>query len=111
MNTELAISDADSLSLDRASGAPSAPLNARERKIIGTTIRALQRLLEDDGVTPALREHQRAQIIVQDGTIMLLAAVSSPVALGDGDDDASRSERPYRLPPLATRERRAFAFG
>ena len=105
MNTELAIS-ADALSLGR----PIDGLNARDRKIIGTTIRALQRLLENDGVTPAHQEDQRAQIVVRDGTIMLLAAVSTQAAFGDVEDGDSAA-RPYRLPPLQTRQPRSFAFG
>ena len=105
MNTELAIS-ANALCLDR----PIDGLNARDRKIIGTTIRALQRLLENDGVTPAHQEEQRAQIVVQGGKIMLLAAVSTQSAFGELEDDAPDA-RPYRMPPLQTPKARSFAFG
>jgi hypothetical protein len=110
MNTELAIS-ADALCFDRSIGGLNTRLNARDRKIIGTTIRALQRLLENDGVTPAHQEDQRAQLIVRDGRIMLLAAVSTQAAFGDIDEDSEPVARPYRLPPLQTRQPRAFAFG
>jgi hypothetical protein len=106
MNTELAIS-ADALTLGR----PIDGLNARDRKIIGTTIRALQRLLENDGVTPAHQEDQRAQLVVQGGKIMLLAAVSTQAVFGDVDEGSEPVARPYRLPPLQTRQPRAFAFG
>lgn len=109
MNTELAIT-ADALSLGRPLGGLSERLNARERKIIGTTIRALQRLLENDGVTPAHQEEQRAQIVVQGGKIMLLAAVSTQSAFGELEDDAPDA-RPYRMPPLQTPKARSFAFG
>jgi hypothetical protein len=106
MNTELAIS-ADALSLGR----PIDGLSARDRKIIGTTIRALQRLLENDGVTPAHQEDQRAQLVVQGGKIMLLAAVSTQAVFDDVDEGSEPVARPYRLPPLQTRKPRAFAFG
>jgi len=111
MNTELAISDAANLCLGRTLGGPSERLNARDRKIIGTTIRALQRLLENDGVAPAHQEDQRAQLVVQGGKIMLLAAVSTQAAFGDIDEDDEPLARPYRLPPLQTRQPRSFAFG
>jgi hypothetical protein len=97
MNTEIALS-IDALALGR----PVDGFDARDRKIIGSVVRALQRLLESDGVTPALQEDQRAQIVVKDGKVLLLAAVSTQ-ALAD--------ERPYRLPPLQTRQPRTFAFG
>lgn len=96
-----------------ALGRPIDALDARDRRIIGAVIRALQRLLEDDGVAPALQEDQRARVVVHDGKVLLLAAVSTPSAL-DGPDDAV-DERPsapiYRLPPLRTPARRSFAFG
>lgn len=101
----------------RVEGRPVDALDARDRKIIGAVIRALQRLLEDDGVAPALQEDQRARVMVHDGKVLLLAAVSTPSALpgtlDDADDDpAQRPCAPLcRLPPLQTRTRRSFAFG
>ena len=105
MNTEIALS-ADAL----AHGRPVDGFDARDRKIIGSVVRALQRLLENDGVTPAHQEDQRAQIVVRDGKILVLAAVSTQAALSNDDDDEP-SSRPYRLPPLQTRQPRTFAFG
>lgn len=108
MNTEIALS-IDALALGR----PVDGFDARDRKIIGSVVRALQRLLESDGVTPALEEDQRAQIVVKDGKVLLLAAVSTQ-AMADARDDASLDAelaRPYRLPPLQTRQPRTFAFG
>ena len=108
MNTEIALS-IDALALGR----PVDGFDARDRKIIGSVVRALQRLLESDGVTPALQEAQRAQIVVKDGKVLLLAAVSTQ-AMADSSDDASfdtELARPYRLPPLQTRQPRTFAFG
>jgi len=99
MNTEIALS-IDALALGR----PVDGLDARDRKIIGSVVRALQRVLESDGVTPALQEDQRAQIVVKDGEVLLLAAVSTQAM------DAELA-RPYRLPPLQTRQPRTFAFG
>ena len=87
-------------------------LDARDRRIIGAVIRALQRLLEDDGVAPAMLEDQRARIMVQDGKVLLLAAVSTDAMLES--DPAATIDRPrnlYRLPPLQARARRSFAFG
>jgi hypothetical protein len=107
MNSEIAIS-ADAL----AYGRPVDGFDARDRKVIGSVVRALQRLLENDGVKPAYEEEQRAQIVVRDGKILLLAAVSSQVM--NAPDDARFEEptaRPYRLPPLQTRQPRSFAFG
>jgi hypothetical protein len=94
-------------------GRPVDALDAGDRKIIGAVIRALQRLLEDDGVAPALQEDQRARVMVHDGKVLLLAAVSTPSALARTDDElATRPGAPiYRLPPLQTRTRRSFAFG
>jgi len=106
MNTEIALS-ADAL----AYGRPVDGFDARDRKIIGSVVRALQRLLENDGVTPAHQEDQRAQIVVRDGKILVLAAVSSQAALSNDDADDEPSARPYRLPPLQTRQPRTFAFG
>jgi hypothetical protein len=111
MNTELAISADANLALGRPIGGSSERLNARDRKIIGTTIRALQRLLENDGVAPAHQEDQRAQLVVQGGKIMLLAAVSTQAAFDELDEHDAPIDRPYRLPPLQTRQPRSFAFG
>jgi len=107
MNTEIAPS-IDALALGR----PADGLDARDRKIIGSVVRALQRLLESDGVAPALQEDQRAQILVKDGKVMLLAAVSTQ-AMNDTSAEPFECEgaRPYRLPPLQTRQPRTFAFG
>lgn len=104
MNTELALS-MDTLALGR----PVDGFDARDRKIIGSVVRSLQRLLESDGVTPALQEDQRAKIVVRDGQVLLLAAVSTQAMLAESDtvEDA----RPYRLPPLQSRAPRTFAFG
>jgi len=83
-------------------------LDARDRKIIGTVIRALQRLLEEDDVRPALHEEQQARIVIQDDKILLLAALSAHAML----TDAKQHSAPiHRLPPLQQRARRAFAFG
>jgi len=101
MNTELALS-MDALAHSR----PVNGLDAQDRKIIGSVVRALQRVLEDDGITPALQEDQRARVVVQDGRVLLLAAVSSQAIVNDALD-----ARPHRLPPLQTRPRRRFAFG
>jgi hypothetical protein len=94
-------------------GRPVDALDARDRKIIGAVIRALQRLLEDDGVAPALQEDQRARVMVHDGKVLLLAAVSTPSALDRADDEPQDqpSAPIYRLPPLRTGRRRSFAFG
>ena len=106
MNTEMALS-MDALALGR----PVDGLDTRDRKIIGSVVRALQRLLECDGVTPALQEDQRAKIVVQNGKVLLLAAVSTQ-AIETADVFADEeSARPYRLPPLQTRAPRTFAFG
>lgn len=88
-------------------------LDARDRRIVGAVIRALQRLLEHDGVAPALEEDQRARIVVRDGKVLLLAAVATPAALDDGAEPAAEQrEAPlYRLPPLRARAPRSFAFG
>jgi hypothetical protein len=107
MNTEIALS-IDALALGR----PVDGLDARDRKVIGSVVRALQRLLESDGVAPALQEDQRAQILVKDGKVMLLAAVSTRVMNDTSAESCDReSPRPYRLPPLQTRQPRTFAFG
>lgn len=107
MNTEIALS-IDALALGR----PVDGLDARDRKVIGSVVRALQRLLESDGVTPALQEDQRAQILVKDGKVMLLAAVSTQVMHGASDESTDHQRaHPYRLPPLQTRQPRTFAFG
>jgi len=107
MNTEIALS-ADAL----AHGRPVDGFDARDRKIIGSVVRALQRLLEDDGVRPALEEDNRAQIVVRDGKVLLLAAVSSHIMLADDEERLQQENaRPYRLPPLQTRQPRSFAFG
>ena len=112
MNTEIALS-MDALALARAGGGVTARFDARDRKIIGCVVRALQRLLEsEDGVTPALQEDQRAQIVVRDGKVLLLAAVSTQALLENAENDnAAREARPYRLPPLETKQPRSFAFG
>lgn len=104
MNTEIAIAQ-EALVLGR----PVDGLDARDRKIIGSVVRALQRLLENDGVRPAWQEEQKAQIMVRDGEIVLLAAVSSQAALGDDAHEAQA--RRHSLPPLQTRAPRSFAFG
>jgi hypothetical protein len=89
-------------------------LDARDRRIVGAVIRALQRLLEHDGIAPALAEDQRARVLVQDGKVLLIAAVSTPAAQGE-DEGVSAPEQPgaplYRLPPLRERAPRRFAFG
>jgi hypothetical protein len=98
-------------------GRPVDALDARDRRIIGAVIRALQRVLEDDGVAPALQEDQRARVMVHDGKVLLLAAVSTPSALPSvlnaaDDETATQPSAPiYRQPPLQTRARRSFAFG
>lgn len=102
MNTEIALS-INALALAR----PVDGFDARDRKIIGSVVRALQRLLESDGVAPALAEDQRAQIVVRDGKVLLLAAVSTQVMDAENDNAA----RPYRLPPLEIKQPRTFAFG
>jgi hypothetical protein len=106
MNTEIVLS-MDAL----AFGRPVDGFDARDRKIIGSVVRALQRLLESDGVTPAHEEDQRAQIVVQGGKVLLLAAVSTKVMVENDNCDASRDARSYRLPPLETKQQRTFAFG
>lgn len=103
MNTEIALA-MDAL----AFGRPVDGFDARDRKIIGSVVRALQRMLESDGVTPAHEENQRAQIVVRDGKVLLLAAVSTQAMV---ESDALRDARPYRLPPLETKQPRTFAFG
>jgi hypothetical protein len=113
MNTEIALA-IDSLTLGRdalAFGRPVDGFDARDRKIIGSVVRALQRLLESDGVTPAHEEEQRAQIVVRDGKVLLLAAVSTKVMAENDNYEALRDTRPYRLPPLETKQQRTFAFG
>lgn len=106
MNTEMALS-MDALALGR----PVDGLDARDRKIIGSVVRALQRLLESDGVAPALQEDQRAKIVVQNGKILLLAAVSTQALETSATFAEEDPARPYRLPPLQTRAPRTFAFG
>ena len=108
MNTEIALSAAA-----LAYGRPVDGFDAGDRKVIGSVVRALRRLLEDDGVRPALEEEeQRAQIVVRDGTILLLASVSSQIMLADDEERLQQDNaRPYRLPPLQTRQPRSFAFG
>ncbi len=109
MNTEIALS-MDAL----AYGRPVDGFDASDRKIIGSVVRALQRLLESDGVTPAHEEDQRAQIVVRDGKVLLLAAVSTQVMKDSAQNDnfeLSSAARPYRLPPLETKQARTFAFG
>lgn len=87
-------------------------LDVRDRRIVGAVIRALQRLLEQDGVAPALAEDQRARIMVQDGKVLLLAAITTPAALDGDDATPDRPETPlYRLPPLRAQAQRKFAFG
>lgn len=93
-----------------ASSRPVDVLDARDRKIIGAIIRALHRLLEDDGVAPALLEDQRARIMIEDGKVILLAAVSTRTVFDD-DGDGRAQAAPHRLPPLRSQRRRAFAFG
>lgn len=113
MNTEIALS-MDALSLGRPGHDLPARFDARDRKIIGSVVRALQRLLESDGVTPAHQEDQRAQLVVRDGKILLLAAVSTQVMLESAENDNFERQpaaRPYRLPPLETKQPRTFAFG
>jgi hypothetical protein len=106
MNTEIALS-IDALALGR----PVDGFDARDRKIVGSVVRALQRLLESDGVTPALQEDQRAQIVVKDGKVLLLAAVSTQAMASANDTSFDECARPYRLPPLQNRTPRTFAFG
>jgi hypothetical protein len=109
MNTEMALS-MDAL----AFGRPVDGFDMRDRKIIGSVVRALQRLLESDGVTPAHQEDQRAQIVVRDGKVLLLAAVSTQVMTESAENDnfeLSSSARPFRVPPLETKQPRSFAFG
>jgi hypothetical protein len=106
MNTEIALA-MDAL----AFGRPVDGFDARDRRIIGSVVRALQRLLESDGMTPAHEEDRRAQIVVQGGKVLLLAAVSTKV-MGENDHyEAPRDARSYRLPPLETKQQRTFAFG
>ena len=106
MNTEIALS-MDALALGR----PVDSFDARDRKIIGSVVRALQRLLESDGVSPAMQEDQRAQIVVRDGKVLLLAAVSTQAMVENDNFERAPVARPYRLPPLETKQRRTFAFG
>lgn len=77
-------------------------LDARDRRIIGAVIRALQRLLEEDDIRPALLEEQHARIVVQGDKVLLLAAVSTQAIL---------SAPASRAPVLQPRTRRSFAFG
>jgi hypothetical protein len=81
---------------------PVDTLDARDRKIIGAVIRALQRVLEGDDVRPALQEEQLARIVVQGNRVLLLAAVSTQ-AIHRAPID--------RMPALQPRARRSFAFG
>lgn len=106
MNTEIALS-MDAL----AFGRPVDGFDASDRRIIGSVVRALQRLLESDGVTPAHEEDQRAKIVVRDGKVLLLAAVSTQVMIENDNYEAPRDARPYRMPPLETKQPRTFAFG
>ena len=109
MNTEIALS-MDTLALGR----PIDGFDARDRKIIGSVVRALQRLLESDGVMPAHEEDQRAKIVVRDGKVLLLAAVSTQAMNDSAENDnfeLPSTSRPYRLPPLETKQPRTFAFG
>jgi hypothetical protein len=84
-------------------------LDARDRKIIGAVIRALQRLLEDDDVRPALHEEQHARIVIQGDKVVLLAGLSAHAMLATSSRE--RNAPIHRLPPLQQRTRRAFAFG
>jgi hypothetical protein len=111
MNTEIALS-MDALALGRSGDLLSEGFDARDRKIIGSVVRALQRLLESDGVTPAHQpDAQRAQIVVRDGKVLLLAAVSTQAIVEDEGYEAARNARAYRLPPLEIKQPRTFAFG
>jgi hypothetical protein len=106
MNTELGLS-MDALAHSR----PVNGFDAQDRKIIGSVVRALHRLLEHDGITPALQEDQRARVVVHDGKVLLLAAISSQAISADGAASDAMDGPAYRLPPLQTRPQRRFAFG
>jgi hypothetical protein len=85
-----------------ASSRPVDALDARDRRIIAAVIRALQRLLDEDDIRPALQEEQHARIVVHDDKVLLLAAVSTQAIHRSPDD---------RRPALQPRPRRSFVFG